>query len=62
MSWVIRNKETGEVIAETFDPAKVAALNTSKYEAVPILQHLQELNAATKRPATHPDKEERRDG
>jgi len=43
-SWVIRNKQTGEVIAETFDKNKVDALNTEKYEAVPILEHLQGLN------------------
>lgn len=43
-SWVIRNKETGEVVMETFDRAKVEALNTKKYEAVPVEQHLQELN------------------
>lgn len=43
-SWVIRNKETGEVIAETFDRKKVDALNTEKYEAVPIQQHLASLN------------------
>ncbi|MGE1509742.1 PLxRFG domain-containing protein [Pseudomonas aeruginosa] len=43
-SWVIRNKETGEVIAETFDRKKVDALNTEKYEAVPIQQHLASLS------------------
>ncbi|HBO4142225.1 TPA: PLxRFG domain-containing protein [Pseudomonas aeruginosa] len=43
-SWVIRNKKTGEVIAETFDRKKVDALNTEKYEAVPIQQHLASLN------------------
>ncbi|HBO2205242.1 TPA: PLxRFG domain-containing protein [Pseudomonas aeruginosa] len=43
-SWVIRNKETGEVIAETFDRKKVDALNTEKYEAVSIQQHLASLN------------------
>ncbi len=43
-SWVIRNKETGEVMAETFDRKKVDALNTEKYEAVPIQQHLASLN------------------
>lgn len=43
-SWVIRNKETGEVMAETFDRKKVDALNTEKYEAVPIRQHLASLN------------------
>jgi hypothetical protein len=47
-SWVIREKATGEVILETFDKRKVDALNTNKYEAVPILQHLQEFNEKVK--------------
>lgn len=47
-SWVIKNKETGEVVMETFDRAKVDALNTSKYEAIPILQHLQSVNGKEK--------------
>ena len=54
-SWVIRNKATGDVVMETFDKKKVDALNTEKYEAVPILQHLQELNVKTKR-AAKPEK------
>jgi hypothetical protein len=44
-SWVIKEKATGRVIMETFDPAKVKALNTVKYEAVPILKHLVGLNS-----------------
>lgn len=43
-SWVIRNKVTGEVVMETFDRAKVDALNTAKYEAVPIREYLASLN------------------
>jgi hypothetical protein len=43
-SWVIKDKETGAVIMETFDRAKVDALNTAKYEAVPIIDHLAGLN------------------
>lgn len=43
-SWVIKNKETGEILFETFDREVVDKLNTNKYEAVPILRHLQELN------------------
>lgn len=43
-SWIIRNRVTGEVIAETWLPHVVAALNIAKYEAVPVLQHLQEVN------------------
>jgi hypothetical protein len=46
-SWVIRNKETGEVIAETFERNTVAALNESKYEAVPISEHLASINQQT---------------
>jgi hypothetical protein len=47
-SWVIRNKETKEVIMETFSEKLVKALNTLKYEAVPVLAYLQEINAAIK--------------
>lgn len=43
-SWVIREKATGKVIMETFDQKKVDALNTAKYEAVPIQQYLASLN------------------
>jgi len=43
-SWVIREKTTGKVLFETFDIRKVRALNTGKYEAVPILRYLYELN------------------
>lgn len=43
-SWVIREKGTGRVILETFDKKKVDALNTQKYEAVPIREHLAGLS------------------
>lgn len=43
-SWIIRDKNTGRVIMETFDPKKVSALNTNKYEAVPVGQHLSDIN------------------
>lgn len=43
-SWVIREKVSKKVICETYDPAKVAALNKTKYEAVPILEYLASLN------------------
>lgn len=48
-SWILRNKETKEVIAETFDPRVVAKLNTAKYEAVPILEYLVSLNQSISR-------------
>lgn len=43
-SWILRDKETKRVICETFDKRKVDALNTAKYEAVPILDYLISLN------------------
>lgn len=45
-SWVIREKATGAVIMETFDKNHVVNLNTSKYEAVPINEHLAGINQA----------------
>lgn len=47
-SWVIRNKATREVVMETFDVRRVNALNTEKYEAVPIYEYLQEVNRGLK--------------
>jgi len=41
---VIINKETGEVVAEFQNPALVDKLNTDKFKAIPILEHLQSLN------------------
>jgi hypothetical protein len=43
-SWVLREKATGKVIMETYDQAKVRALNTAKYEAVPIAEYLASIN------------------
>ena len=43
-SWVIRNKATKEVMFETFNRNIVWKLNYDKYEAVPILAYLQEIN------------------
>lgn len=43
-SWVIREKSTGKVIAETFQSHVAQAINTEKYEAVPITQHLASLS------------------
>ena len=43
-SWVICNKETHEAVFETFNEKTAQAINTAKYEAVPILEYLQSLN------------------
>lgn len=43
-SWVIVERSTGKAIVETFLPNVAAAINTARYEAVPILAYLQNLN------------------
>lgn len=43
-SWVIKERDTGSIIMETFKKKVVDALNTSKYQAVPIQEHLAGLN------------------
>lgn len=53
-SWVIREKATGAVVMETFDRKKVDALNTAKYEAVPVQEHLASLNRNAEQPAADP--------
>ncbi|MDP3139793.1 MAG: hypothetical protein Q8N17_26085 [Burkholderiaceae bacterium] len=53
-SWVIREKGTGKVVMETFDRKKVDALNTEKYEAVPIQEHLAGINREIKAEAAAP--------
>lgn len=45
-SWAIRRIGTEAAFFETYDPKIVAALNTEKYEAVPIAQYLGEINCA----------------
>lgn len=43
-SWVIRDKATGSVVKETTQKSVADKINTEKYEAVPIGQHLASLN------------------
>lgn len=43
-SWVVVRRDTGEVILETFNPGIASAINTGRYEAVPILQWLVRIN------------------
>lgn len=47
-SWVIIEISTGTAILETYNPKVVAALNTTNYKAVPILEYLQGLNKKNK--------------
>lgn len=48
MSWVIREKASGRVLLETFNPRVVEALNSARYEAVPILEYLVSINGRSK--------------
>lgn len=50
-SWVIRERATGRVMFETFNARTAAAINTAKYEAVPILEYLQSINGKAKEQA-----------
>lgn len=47
-SWVIREKASGKVLIETFNEGWLRRLNTEKYEAVPILDYLYEVNQKVK--------------
>lgn len=47
-SWVIRERSTNTPVLELFDPALLLRLNTTKYEAVPILTHLQQVARAAR--------------
>ena len=47
-SYMIVRIATGEAIMETFSAAVVAALNTEKYRAVPILEYLVSVAQAAK--------------
>jgi hypothetical protein len=47
-SWVIIRQSDGQPICETYSSGTVAAINQSKYKAVPILEYLQEFNRKVK--------------
>lgn len=53
-SWVIRRLDDGTVLFETYNPAIVAHINRDRYEAVPILAYLAEVNQQAKDPPPPP--------
>ena len=59
-SWVIVERGSRKAIFETFDPSLVECVNTDRYEAVPILEYLQEANAKIR--ANMSPEERRRSG
>ncbi len=44
MSWVIVDRQNGTAVLETFSATLAAAVNRARYDVVPILEYLQELN------------------
>jgi len=48
-SWVIIDKYTGAVLFETFQASIIPKINTARYDAVPILTYLQQLNRRLKK-------------
>ena len=47
-SWVIVEKSTSKPICETYSKETIEAINKNKYQAIPILQYLQEFNRKVK--------------
>lgn len=47
-SWIVVDRATGRAVGEFYDPAIVAKINLDKYEALPALTYLQQLNAKIK--------------
>ena len=47
-SWVIVNRHTRMAIFETFNENTAKAVNTRLYEAIPILEYLQQLHRSLK--------------
>lgn len=43
-SWIIREKDGGRVIMETYNKTLVERINRVKYEAVPVQEYLASLN------------------
>ena len=48
-SWVIVDKQTGKAIIETFKRATADAINREKFNVLPALEYLQQLNRSLKK-------------
>lgn len=48
VSWVIRRKSDGAAICEIFSPRLATAVNAAKYEAIPFLDYIGEVNRKAK--------------
>jgi hypothetical protein len=45
-SWVIVRRTDGMAVLETFSRRVAGQINTDRYEAIPIIEYLQRLNAS----------------
>jgi hypothetical protein len=43
-SWIVIDKATGEAVLETFEQSTADAINRDKFDVLPALQYLQQLN------------------
>lgn len=43
-SWIIVDKSTGEAVMETFEQSTADAINRNKFDVIPALEYLQQLN------------------
>lgn len=48
-SWVIVDKQTGKAVMETFNQATADAINREKFNVLPALEYLQQLNRNLKK-------------
>ncbi len=46
-SWIIVDRKTGKAVLETFNKKTADAVNTKRYEVLPVLQWLQRINGKT---------------
>ena len=52
-SWIIVDKQTGEAVMETFEQATADAINRDKFDVLPALEYLQQLNRSLQKWNTH---------
>jgi len=45
-SWIVIDKATREAVLETFNQSTADAINRDKFDVIPSLQYLQQLNAS----------------
>lgn len=62
VSWVVKNKQTGEVLFETNQKSVADKIDTSKYETVPIGQYLASINGQSQSKTLPPASQAQEEG